>query len=98
MNAALDAVPAASTAITIPLMLTVALATVSLVVVAVLVRRARRAGRLTRVSATASGVSAVGIVASTLLLTVAFGGAATATAAPSIPAASPLSGYQLPTK
>ncbi|MET0806441.1 MAG: hypothetical protein ABWX98_05005, partial [Lacisediminihabitans sp.] len=61
-------------------------------------RRARRAGRLTRVSATASGVSAVGIIASALLLTVAFGGAATATAAPSSPVSGQLSGYQLPTK
>ncbi|MET4782340.1 hypothetical protein [Glaciihabitans sp. UYNi722] len=108
MLAVLNAVPAAHTAITLPLVLTVALATVALVGVAVYVRRARRNGRLTGVTATASGVSAAGILASALLVSVALGSAGAASAStptqhsdtPSVqaPVSDDLSGYQLTTE
>ena len=80
MNAALAAAPTATDAITLPLVLTVFLATVALVAIAVFVRRSRRAGRLTGVTAAASGVSAAGILASALLVSVALGGSASASA------------------
>jgi len=80
MYAALMAVPAAPDAIPFPLVLTVALATVALVGIARYVRLARHSARLTGVTATASGVSAAGIIASALLLLVSFGGAASASA------------------
>ncbi|MBK4346560.1 hypothetical protein [Lacisediminihabitans changchengi] len=99
MNRALETVPAVSAAFTVPLMLTVALATVSLVVIAVIVRNARRDRGLTPASAVASGVSAVGIVMSALALSLAVGGAASATTASSTtPGSSLPSGYQLSTK
>ncbi len=106
MIAVLNAVPAANNAITLPLVLTVALATVALVGIAVYVRRLRRDGRLTGGNATASGVSAAGILASALLVSVALGSVSAASAstsrkdAPSVrtPASSGLSGYQLPTR
>jgi hypothetical protein len=82
MHAALMAVPAVSDAIPFPLVLTVALATVALVGIALFVRLARRSGRLTGVTATASGVSAAGIIASAILVLVSFGGATSASAAP----------------
>ncbi|QNE47079.1 hypothetical protein F1C58_09330 [Glaciihabitans sp. INWT7] len=80
MNAALAAAPAATDAITLPLVLTVACATVALVAIAVFVRRSRLAGRLTGVTAAASGVSAAGILASALLVSVALGGSTVASA------------------
>jgi hypothetical protein len=80
MNAALAAASAATDAITLPLVLTVSLATIALVAIAVYVRRSRRAGRLTGVTAAASGVSAAGILASALLVSVALGGSAVAAA------------------
>lgn len=107
MHAALNAVPAANNAITLPLVLTIALATVALLGIAVYVRRARRAGRLTGATATASGVSAGGVVASALLVAIALGGASAASADSSTPPSAPsmqappsdnLSGYQLPTE
>lgn len=108
MIAVLSAVPAANNAITPPLVLTVALATVALAGIAVYVRRMRRNGRLTGVNATASGVSAAGILASALLVSVALGsvGAASASTSPPqsdapsvpIPISDDLSGYQLPTE
>jgi hypothetical protein len=100
MHAALTAVPAATDAFTLPLVLTVAIATVALVVIAVYVRRARRSHTLTGVTALASGVSAAGVLVSALVIGVAFGSATAATAAP-LPAhelTSTVSGYQLPTK
>ncbi len=105
MHAAIQAVPVATNAITLPLVLTVALATVALVGIALYVRRARLAGNLTGVTALASGVSAAGILVSALIATVIVGGATAASAdshpAPSSSVSSPanvLSGYQLPTK
>ena len=80
MNAALAAASAATDAITLPLVLTVSLATVALVAIAVYVRRSRRTGRLTGVTAAASGVSAAGILVSALLVSVALGGSAVAAA------------------
>jgi hypothetical protein len=113
MNAALAAASAATDAITLPLVLTVALATVALVAIAVFVRRTRRTGRLTGMTAAASGACAGGILVSAVLMSVAFGGA-TATAANDAPATSvvavvpaatfdapttgDLSGPQLPTE
>jgi hypothetical protein len=106
MHAALVAVPAATNAITLPLVLTVTLATVAMLGIAIYVRRVRRDGRLTGVTAAASGVSAAGILVSALLVSVALGGATAATASPattpsSVTVQSPtgdLSGYQLPTE
>jgi hypothetical protein len=103
------AVPAAANPATLPLVLTIAVAVVALVAVAVYVRRARRAGTLSRMTATASAVSAAGIVASALLVSIAFGGAPAASATSDSPAStvgshtveSPtddLTGYQLPTE
>ena len=80
MNTALAAAPAATDAITLPLVLTVFLATAALVAIAVFARRSRRAGRLTGVTAAASGVSAAGILASALLVSVALGGSTIASA------------------
>ncbi len=80
MKTALAAAYAATDAITLPLVLTVSLATVALVAIALYVRRSRRAGRLTGVIAAASGVSAAGILASALLVTVALGGSVVASA------------------
>jgi hypothetical protein len=100
MHAAQSAVPAVMDAFTLPLVLTVAIATVALVGIAVYVRRARRARTLTGVTALASGVSAAGVLVSALVVGVLFGSAASATASP-LPAGtstSTLSGYQLPTK
>ncbi|MCU1558479.1 MAG: hypothetical protein JWN09_2474 [Microbacteriaceae bacterium] len=107
MFAVLFAVPAAHTAMTPPMVLTVALATVTLVGIAVYVRRMRRNGRLTGVNATASGVSAAGILASALLVSVALGSAGAASASTHTPSSdapslqtpiADLSGYQLPTE
>ena len=105
MHVAIQAVPAATSAITLPLVLTVAIATVALVGIAIYVRRARLAGRLTGVTAIASGVSAAGILVSALVATIIVGGATAASAdnhiAPAASVTSPadvLSGYQLPTK
>jgi len=107
MIAALSAVPAATPVITLPLVLTVALATAALMGIAVYVRRMRRNGRLSGVTATASGVSAAGILASALLVSVALGSAGAASAATPTPESDvtstpsitdDLSGYQLPTE
>jgi len=92
MNAALAAASAATDAITLPLVLTVSLATVALVAIAVYVRRSRRTGRLTGVIAAASGVSAAGILASALLVSVALGGSAVAAADTVSSTGSPLPG------
>ena len=89
MNAALAAASAATDAITLPLVLTVFLATVALVAIAVFVRRSRRAGRLTGVTAAASGVSAAGILACALLVSVALGGSAVASAKDASPSGIP---------
>lgn len=107
-------VPAAFDLIPLPLVLTVALATVALVGLALSVRLARASGRLTGATATASGVTAAGIIASSLLLLVAFAGTPAVFPAPTgllapasvqspaisgpAPASDDLSGYQLPTK
>lgn len=80
MNAALAAAPPATDAITLPLVLTVALATVALVAIAVSVRRMRQTARLTGVTAAASGVSVFGILVSALLVSVALGNASIASA------------------
>ena len=92
-------------AMTLPLVLTVALAAVALVGIAVYIRRARRAGTLTGVNAAASGVTAAGVLVSALLVSVALGSATAASAetpAPGSVAAShvptDLGGFQLPTK
>lgn len=111
MNAALAAASTATDAITLPLVLTVGLATVALVAIAVFVRRSRRTGRLTGVTAAASGVSAAGILASALLVSIALGGATAASAdvspVPAVntvhspvgpPTTGDLSGPQLPTE
>ncbi len=113
MNAALAAAPTATDAITLPLVVTVACATVALLAIAVYVRRLRRTGRLTGVTAAASGVSATGILVSALLVGVALGSAtgASASVAPvttvvpavqspgvDAPVSGELSGFQLPTE
>ena len=90
MNAALAAASAATDAITLPLVLTVSLATVALVAIAVYVKRSRRTGRLTGVTAAASGVSAAGILVSALLVSVALGGSAVAAADTVSPTGSPV--------
>jgi hypothetical protein len=104
MNAVQNAAPTANI-LPIPVILTIAVAVLALVAVAVYLRRARLAGRLDGITLTASGVSAAGIVASALLLSVTLGGMATASAEPATPASPavgitspPLTGYQLPTK
>ncbi|CAN5272717.1 hypothetical protein BH09ACT3_BH09ACT3_17080 [soil metagenome] len=105
MLAVLQAAPAAD-AITLPLVLTVAAATVSLVAIAMYVRRNRRAGTMNGVTATASGVTAAGVLASALLVTVVIGNASAASAEAPRPADSSsfstpsndLSGPQLPTE
>ena len=109
MFAVLQAAPAAD-AITLPLVLTVAAATVALVMIALFVRRARRGGTLTGVAATASGVSAAGVLASALLVGTIISGATTASAEAAPPAdtssfsssftspSNDLSGPQLPTE
>ncbi len=100
MHAALTAVPAVTDAFTLPLVLTVACATVALVGIAVYVRRARRANTLSAVTALASGVSAAGVLVCALVVGVAFGSATAASAATtSSPVlTSSVSGYQLSTK
>ncbi len=107
MLAALTAVPAATNAITLPLVVTIAVATVALMGIAVYVRRARQAGSLTGTTAAASGVSAAGILVSALLVSIALGGATAATAdsptnggvSSSVHTpTSDLGGYQLPTE
>ena len=80
MIIALVAVPAATDAVTVPLVLTVVLATAALVGIAIAVRRMRRTDRLTPVNMVASGVSAAGILASALLLSVGLGSATAASA------------------
>ena len=80
MNAALAAASAATDAITLPLVFSVALATVALVAIAVFVGRSRHLGRLTGVTAAASVVSAAGILASALLVNVAIGGSTSTSA------------------
>ena len=87
-------------AITLPLVLTVAFATVALVGIAVYVRRARRANTLTGVTALASGVSAAGVLVSALVVGVAFGSATAASAATpsSYHLTSSVSSSQQPTK
>ena len=80
MNAALAAASTATDAITLPLVLTVFFATGALVAIAVHVKRLRRTGRLTGVTAAASGVSAAGILACALLVSVALGGSTAALA------------------
>lgn len=75
-------VPATTAAMNLPMMFTVALASIALVMIAVYVRRARRAGRLNHVTALASGVSAAGILVSALAVTLIVGGATAASAAP----------------
>ncbi len=88
MHAALTAVPAASDANPFPLVLTVALAAVALGGIALFARAARRDGHLTGVTATASGVSAAGVIVSALLILVSFGGASAASAVATTPAGS----------
>jgi hypothetical protein len=99
MHAALTAVPAVTDVITLPLVLTVAFATVALVGIAVYVRRARRNHSLSGVTALASGISAAGVLVSALVVGLAFGSATAASAAPASPSSfsSNVSGYQLPT-
>jgi lipopolysaccharide export LptBFGC system permease protein LptF len=105
MITALVAVPAATDGSTVPLVLTVVMATAALVGIAITVRHLRRTDRLTPVNMVASGVSAAGILASALLLSVALGTATAASASngtvPAPPAAttpSDLTGLQLPTE
>jgi hypothetical protein len=109
MLAALSVAPTAP-AITAPIVITVALATVVLIGIAVYVRRARRSGSLSGVNATASGVSAAGVLVSALLVSVALGNAAAASATEVQPGAptvqvqvtdqptNDLDGLQLPTE
>jgi hypothetical protein len=104
MNAVQYAAPTANT-LPILIIVTVAVAVLALVGVAVYLRRARLAGRLDGVTLTASGVSAAGIIASALLLSLTLGGMSTASAEPVTPVtpavgitSPPLTGYQLPTK
>lgn len=85
-------VPAITSALTLPLVLTVAIATVALVGIAVFVRRARRAGSLTGLLALASGVSAAGILVSALVVTLIVGGASAASADSTAPAVTTVSG------
>lgn len=105
MIAALVSVPAATVAVTVPLVFTVVMATAALVGIAIAVRHLRRNRRLTPVDLLASGVSAAGILVSALLITVALGSASAASATsdpmPAPPAATTpneLSGLQLPTE
>jgi len=105
MLAVLQAAPAAD-AITLPLVLTVAAATVALVAIALYVRRVRRAGKMNGVTATASGVTAAGVLASALLVSVVLGNATAASADAPKPAdtssfstpSNDLTGPQLPTE
>ncbi|MCU1507648.1 MAG: hypothetical protein QOG18_2316 [Microbacteriaceae bacterium] len=110
MHAVLAAVPAAANAITTPLVLTVALATVALSAIAFYVRRRRLAGQLNRTTVSASAISATGVLVSAMLVTIALGNVsvaeATPTGTPSVvststvvpPISDDLSGYQLPTE
>jgi type III secretory pathway component EscT len=110
MHVVLAAVPAAADAITVPLVLTVALATVALGLIALYVRRRRLAGQLNRTTVSASVISAAGVLVSAMLITIALGNVsvavATTTPAPSVastatvtpPISEDLSGYQLPTE
>ncbi len=79
MLAALVAAPTAPVTM-LPIVVTVAIATVVLVGIAVYVRHARRVGTLRGVNAVASGVSAAAVLASALLVSVAIGSTATASA------------------
>jgi hypothetical protein len=111
MFAALAAVPTATDAITLPLVLTVAFATAALVAIAVYIRRARRTRQLTGVVAAASGITAVGVLVSAVMLSLTIGGGAVASANDT-PATAPtgvvspsssvvsddLGGFQLPTE
>ncbi len=111
MNAALAAASAATDAITLSPVLTVALAAVALVAIAVLIRHSRRNGRLAGMTAAASGVLAAGILMSAMLVSIALGGVtvatpgeghSTAVVAPAAtldqPTTGDLSGPQLPTE
>jgi hypothetical protein len=110
MHEVLAAVPAAADAITVPLVLTVALATVALGLIALYIRRRRLAGQLNGTTVSAGVISAAGVLVSAMLIIIALGtvpvAVATTTPAPSVvphsdvvpPISEDLSGYQLPTE
>jgi hypothetical protein len=114
VSAASVVVPATDNSLTLPLIVTIAVAILALVAIALYVRRRRLAGRLDRVSASASAVSATGVLVSALLVSIALGNAAAASAAPpadgpshqvvnttvdgTAPVSDQLDGFQLPTE
>ncbi|MEO7123891.1 MAG: hypothetical protein ABI400_12410 [Lacisediminihabitans sp.] len=110
MHAVLEALPQGSNAIILPIIMTVAIAAAVLLGIALYVRRQRLAGQLTSVNASASAVSATGVLVSALLISVALGNASIAVAAPVplvpannntvvvLPVPTDLGGIQLPTK
>jgi hypothetical protein len=106
----LAALPQAAGVIILPIIATVVIASAVLLGIALYVRRQRLAGHLTGVTASASAVSAGGVLLSALLISVALGNASVASAAPVpttptqsttvvvLPVPTDLGGIQLPTK
>jgi len=110
VHAVLAALPQAANALILPIIVTVVIAAAVLLGIALYVRRQRLAGHLTGVTASASAVSAGGVLLSALLISVALGNASVASAAPVpptptnsstvvvLPVPTDLGGIQLPTK
>lgn len=110
VHAVLAALPQGSNAIILPIVVTVVVAAAVLLGIALYVRGQRLAGQLTGVNASASAVSATGVLVSALLISVALGNASIAAAAPVplvpannttvvvLPVPTDLGGIQLPTK
>jgi hypothetical protein len=110
MHAVLAALPQGTNAIILPIVVTIVIATAVLAGIALYVRRQRLAGHLTGLNASASAVSATGVLLSALHVSIALGNASIATAAPApllpaesgpvvvLPIPTDLDGIQLPTK
>ncbi len=104
------ALPQGTNALILPIVVTVAVAAAVLLGIALYVRRQRLAGHLTGANASASAVSATGVLLSALLISIALGNASVASAAPVptapagngtvvvLPVPTDLGGIQLPTK